>query len=146
MRRVSTWMCLLSLCCANLFAAQVIVNDSVDATDLTPKELKLIFAMQKLYWPDGQKIKVFVLPSDSPIHKEFCYQQLELMPYVLRHRWDRLVFSGIGERPTTLASEAEMRARIAKTPGAIGYVSGSDESQAIEVSEQSQGGQDEAEH
>ncbi|QYK00942.1 hypothetical protein [Shewanella psychrotolerans] len=146
MRRVSTWMCLLSLCCANVFAAQVIVNDSVDVSVLTPKELKLIFAMQKLYWPDGQKIKVFVLPSESPIHQEFCYQQLELMPYVLRHRWDRLVFSGIGERPTTLASEAEMRTRVENTPGAIGYVAGSGESQTIVVSEQSQGGQDEAEH
>ncbi|MCG9713860.1 hypothetical protein L1D29_13640 [Shewanella insulae] len=146
MRRLSTWMCLLGLCCANVFAAQVIVNDSVDIANISPKDLKLIFAMQKLYWSDGQKIQVFVLPGNSRIHEEFCYQRLDMMPYVLRHRWDRLAFSGVGERPITLGSEAEMRERVASTPGAIGYVSGSSVGEVIAVSEESQGGQDEAEH
>ncbi|QYJ81880.1 hypothetical protein [Shewanella aegiceratis] len=146
MRRLSTWMCLLGLCCANVFAAQVIVNSSVEIADITPKDLKLIFAMQKLYWSDGQKIQVFVLPSNSPIHEEFCYQQLEMMPYVLRHRWDRLVFSGVGERPVTLDSEAQMREKVASTPGAIGYVSGGGGELAVEVGIERQGGQDEAEH
>lgn len=36
MRRLSTWMCLLSLCCTKVFAAQVIVNDFVDIAQLSP--------------------------------------------------------------------------------------------------------------
>ena len=37
--------------------------------------------------------------------------------------WDRLVFSGTGQAPDTVTSTEEMLARVASTPGAIGYLS-----------------------
>ena len=125
MRLVATWMLLFYLFCAHSTAAQVIVNDSVDDYPLPPQELRLIFSMQKTYWPDGNKIHVFILSPSSDLHKEFCFQQLDMMPYMLQRRWDRLVFSGTGERPQILTSEAEMKQFISQTPGAIGYVSNS---------------------
>ncbi|ABV38581.1 conserved hypothetical protein [Shewanella sediminis HAW-EB3] len=125
MRLLATWMLVFYLFCAHSSAAQVIVNDSATDFPLPAQELRLIFSMQKVYWPDGHKIKVFILAPGSELHKEFCFQQLDMMPYMLQRRWDRLVFSGTGERPVILKSEVEMREQISRTPGAIGYVSNS---------------------
>ncbi|WP_231847748.1 hypothetical protein [Shewanella violacea] len=113
---------MLYLFCSHSSAAQVIVNNSAIDFPLPAQELRLIFSMQKIYWPDGQKIQVFILSPSSKLHKEFCFKQLDMMPYMLQRRWDRLVYSGTGERPIILNNEAEMQAQIASTPGAIGYV------------------------
>ncbi|WP_299797666.1 hypothetical protein [uncultured Shewanella sp.] len=125
MRLLATWMLVLYLFCAHSTAAQVIVNDSVVDFPLPPQELRLIFSMQKVYWPDGHRIRVFILSPSSELHKEFCFQKLDMMPYMLQRRWDRLVFSGTGERPVILNSESEMKEQVSRTPGAIGYVSDS---------------------
>ncbi|WP_256250858.1 hypothetical protein [Nitrosomonas sp. Nm51] len=73
-------------------------------------------------WPNGLVIKVFVLPDDNPLHHRFSKEQLSLFPYQLRQSWDRLVFSGTGQAPITVASDEEMYNRIKNTPGAIGYL------------------------
>ncbi|QFU21302.1 hypothetical protein FM038_003490 [Shewanella eurypsychrophilus] len=122
MRLLATWMLVLYLFCAHSTAAQVIVNDSAIDFPLPAQELRLIFSMQKVYWPDGQKIQVYILSPNSDLHKEFCVQQLDMMPYMLQRRWDRLVYSGTGERPIILRSEAEMHQVVSATPGSIGYI------------------------
>jgi hypothetical protein len=63
-----------------------------------------------------------VLPDSNLVHDNLCKEKLNLYPYQLRQSWDRLVFSGMAQAPTEVASEEEMLARIAATPGAIGYV------------------------
>ena len=73
-------------------------------------------------WPDQTPVRVFVLRDDNPTHSLFSKQILNIYPHQLRLAWDRLVFSGTGQAPTEVSSEAEMRERVAKTPGAIGYL------------------------
>lgn len=84
--------------------------------------LSAIFGMRSTTWTDGTAIKVFVLPDDSHLHSLFCKQILHIFPHQLRTAWDRLVYSGTGQAPIVLGSEQEMQARIASTPGAIGYL------------------------
>lgn len=73
-------------------------------------------------WPDGTKIRVFVLPDDDPLHQIVSKEKLNVFPYQLRSTWDRLVFSGTGQAPTKVNSNEEMLNKIANTPGAIGYL------------------------
>ncbi|WP_054773383.1 hypothetical protein [Methylogaea oryzae] len=73
-------------------------------------------------WPNGSAIKVFVLPDNHPAHIAFCKQVLRVFPHEMRNAWDRLVFSGTGQAPIEVATEEEMRAKIAAMPGAIGYL------------------------
>ena len=73
-------------------------------------------------WPDGVPIKVFVLKDRDPIHIAFCKKVLNVFPHQLRWAWDRLVFSGTGQAPFQVDSEETMRAKVASTPGAIGYL------------------------
>lgn len=78
--------------------------------------------MRLRQWPDGSAVTVFVLPSDHPLHISFSKNILHVFPHQLERSWNRLVFSGTGQRPVEVESQEEMRARVAKTPGAIGYL------------------------
>lgn len=73
-------------------------------------------------WPDGTKIRVFVLSDDDPLHRSVSKEKLNVFPYQLRSIWDRLVFSGAGQAPIKVNSNEEMLAKVASTPGAIGYL------------------------
>ena len=103
-------------------AADVIVHKAVAQREISLGVIRLVFTMRMLRWPDGSRIKVFVLPDSHPIHREFAKQSLELYPRQLRRVWDRYRFSGSGPVPVEVSSEQEMAQRVADTPGAIGYL------------------------
>lgn len=103
-------------------AAEIIVHATVPMKHISRSTLRAIFAMRMLKWPDGQPISVFVLNDEEPAHAEFCKENLGIYPYQLRDAWDRLVYTGIGQAPQRVTSLEEMKAWIAKTPGAIGYL------------------------
>ncbi len=102
---------------------ETVVHPSVNTEHLSKNLLRSIFSMRLRTWRDGLPVRVFVLPDDAPLHSIFAKQKLNVFPYQLRSAWDRLVFSGTGQAPFVVYSEEEMRARIATTPGAIGYLS-----------------------
>ncbi|WP_372872135.1 hypothetical protein [Shewanella sp.] len=120
MRRYLTWMWLVVV--SPGIDARVIFHEQVNGESLSVSELRLIFSRQRLFWTDGTPIKVFVLPPDSEMHKRFCFESLEILPYVLQRNWDRLVYSGTADRPEIVSTLAEMRVKVAKTPGSIGYI------------------------
>ena len=103
-------------------AAEVIAHLAVDERELSVAVIRLVFTMRMLRWPDGTRIRVFVLPDAHSVHREFAKKSLELYPRQLRRVWDRYRFSGSGPVPVEVASEAEMAERVATTPGAIGYL------------------------
>lgn len=119
MARILLCLCLLGG--AKAWAVMIIANPNVSATTLSQNALRAMFAMKLLQWPDGQPVRVFVLPDDNPLHRAFCKEALDVYPYQLRQTWDRLVYSGTGQAPTEVGSEQEMLKRVASTPGALGY-------------------------
>lgn len=105
---------------AELFA--VVANPGISEQTMSKNALRAIFGMRLQVWPDGNPIKVFVLPDDHPIHIDFSKEVINVFPYQLRAAWDRLVFSGTGQAPIEVRTEEEMRTQVAATPGAIGYL------------------------
>ncbi len=103
-------------------APKVIVNASVQVHQLSHAQLRSIYMMRQVLWPDGSAIKVFVMPNRSDVHLQFSRQQLQLFPYQLDRVWQKLTYSGTGTPPTEVADSAKMRELVASTPGAIGYV------------------------
>ena len=101
----------------------LIANASVGVDTLSLNTTRLLFSMQLPQWPDGSAVRVCVLPDDHPRHRAFSKDLLSLYPRQLRRVWDRQLYSGTGQAPTTVADEAAMRQAIADTPGAIGYLS-----------------------
>lgn len=100
----------------------IISHPSVSTHSLSRDALLAMFAMHSQRWSDGQRIKVFVLQKDHPVHKAFTTEVLGTYPYQLERIWRRLVYSGTGRAPQVCADEEEMQRRVLSTPGAIGYV------------------------
>lgn len=119
--RITLLVAAFALSCPS-WAVEVIANAGVATQNLPVNVTRAIFGMRQLTWADGLRVKVFVLPDKHPLHNEFCKEKLSIYPYQLRQSWDRLIYSGTGQAPTEVATEEEMVARVANTPGAIGYV------------------------
>lgn len=101
---------------------EIIVNPGVTENTVSGNVLRSIFSMRLKTWSDGTKIRVFVLADDDQLHQIVAKEKLNVFPYQLRSTWDRLVFSGTGQAPIKVNSNEEMLAKIASTPGAIGYL------------------------
>ena len=92
------------------------------ATTLARPALRDIFFARQTKWPNGDPIRVFVLPDRHPLHIRFSKETLGVYPYQLRSTWDRMLYSGTGVPPTVVNTPQEVRERVDETPGAIGYV------------------------
>lgn len=139
----------LHLLAFSIFAAFVLANTAYAQTDETgivviahpatskesiPREsLRAIFGMLLQKWPGDTAVKVFVLRDDAPEHGTFSKSLLQVFPHQLRMAWDRQVFSGQGQYPEQLGSTQEILARVAATPGAIGYVRSNEVNQNVRI-------------
>lgn len=106
----------------SLFAVEVITNSDNVVQIQGSNNLRSIFSMRTRYWPNGEKIRVFVLADDSEVHKTFVKQKLQMFPHQLRRTWDRMTYTGTGQPPVTVHSTAEMLEKIKTTKNSIGYI------------------------
>jgi hypothetical protein len=102
--------------------ATVVTHHLLSQDTISLNTARLLFTMRLLRWPDGSRVRVFVLPDHHHLHREFAKQVLSLYPRQLRRVWDRHLFSGSGAIPIRVDSIDEMAKLVAETPGAIGYV------------------------
>lgn len=103
-------------------AAELVAHPDVPVDRMSSSIARMAFTMKLLLWPDGTRVRVFVLSDGHPLHRDFVKRQLDLYPRQLRRAWDRRLYSGTGAVPTEVASVDEMRLRLAETPGGIGYL------------------------
>jgi len=104
------------------YAIEIVVNESVDLSEISHQQIKSIYLGQQTHWSNGHLIKLFKLPSTHKTHNVFVKNTLGLYPYQFNRRWQKLVFSGFALKPSVAIGEQELLDSIAKTPGAIGYV------------------------
>ncbi len=117
--------CLFILSSHSVHALEVITHpDNIDQLRQLEQQHNLasVFAMRTLYWPNGERIRVIVMPDDNPIHQRFVKENLHLFPHQLRRTWNRLTYTGTGQAPSTVDSAAEMLELVNQTKNAIGYI------------------------
>jgi len=112
----------LTACAFPALAVDIIINAENTYQLKDQKELRSIFSMRRRYWPNGEKIHVFVLPDNHPLHKTFVKQKLQMFPHQLRRTWDRMTYTGTGQPPITIDSVVEMLEKIKHTKYSIGYI------------------------
>ena len=104
-------------------AIDVIINTANNEQfSQAPNNLRAIFSMRTRYWPNGEKIRVFVLPDSHNLHKAFVKEKLQMFPHQLRRTWDRMTYTGTGQPPVTVDSVAKMLEKIKQSKYSIGYI------------------------
>ena len=100
----------------------VIVNPSVAASSLSKQDVSNIYQGKKSTWDDGSKI-VFVVLKGSAAHEQFLTAYVGKTDTQFDTFWKKQVFTGQGSPPQAFDSDQAMIDFVAKTSGAIGYVS-----------------------
>ena len=115
---------LVSLAPAHAAAGDVkiIANSTVKATQISADELKRIFRLEMTSLRDGTHVEP-VLRRNGTAHEAFLKDVLDTNNEALQTYYRTLVFTGRGSMPRALGSDTECVAYVAKTRGAIGYVS-----------------------
>lgn len=101
---------------------KVIVNTGVGISEISLDDLRSIFLLSKKSFADGTHAEP-VLSKSAAAHAAFLKHFLGKSEDSLTTYYRNAVFTGKGLTPRSLASDAEVAAYVARTKGAIGYVS-----------------------
>lgn len=102
---------------------QVIANSSLPLSSISASDLKRIFLGSTTTVAGGTHVEPVLAAGGA--HEVFLKQYVGKTDAMLRTRFKALVFTGRGSMPKSFDSEAEVVGYVAKTRGAIGYVSAS---------------------
>src|ERR1700691_6360445 len=100
---------------------KVIANSSVKTDAISAADLKRVFLEEKMALADGSHVEP-VIERSGRVHAAFL-EYLGMSEDDLQTYYRTLVFTGKGSMPKELGSDAEVVAYVARTRGAIGYVS-----------------------
>jgi hypothetical protein len=100
---------------------KVIANPSVSSSSISAGELKEVFLLTKNSVGGGHAEPV--LEKGGAAHEAFVKEYLGKTDTALQTYYRSLIFTGKASMPKTLGADADVVAYVAKTKGAIGYVS-----------------------
>jgi ABC-type phosphate transport system substrate-binding protein len=108
----------------NVLAAdiRVIANPSVTTSEISPEDLKSVFLETRTALPDGSHVEPVLLKSGSA-HETFVRRYIGKSAPALEIYYRSLVFTGKALMPKTATSEQQLVEYVARTKGAVGYVS-----------------------
>jgi TonB family protein len=127
---------LVVVCCLHAAAGdlKIVANASVKADSLSLGELRSVFTAETNSLKDGSHVEP-VFQRSGAAHETFLREFLKESSDSLSRRYGALVFTGKASMPKSFDSEAEVLAYVAKTKGAIGYVSASASTEGVKVLE-----------
>jgi ABC-type phosphate transport system substrate-binding protein len=94
----------------------------VGVANINTDDLKRVFLATKSSLADGSHVEP-VLEKSGAAHETFLKEYLGKTDAALTTYYRSLVFTGKGSIPKSFGSDAEVVAYVAKTKGAVGYVS-----------------------
>ena len=100
----------------------LIANPSVSASVISPEDTRCVFLATRTSLSDGSHVTP-VLQKSGAVHETFVRRYLGKSEAGLETYYRSLVFSGRALMPVTLPSDAEVIRYVARTKGAIGYIS-----------------------
>ena len=118
-------MLCLTLCCLLSAVAQaevaVIVNPGNGAT-LSSEDVQRLFLGKLKSFPGGGEATPVNQKEGQPAREQFNQAVLNKSESQLKAYWSQLVFTGKGTPPKELDNDDAIKALVASTPGAIGYI------------------------
>jgi TonB family protein len=111
---------------------KVIANSNVKASAISLSELKSIFLEERSSFSDGTHVEP-VLQKSGPAHETFLGEYVGRGNEELENYYRSLVFTGRGSMPKVLGSDPEVVAYVARTKGAVGYVSAETNTEGVKT-------------
>jgi TonB family protein len=111
---------------------KIVANSSVSADTISTSELRRVYLETKISLADGTHVEP-VLENGGPAHHDFLQNYLGMSEDDLQTYYRTLLFTGKGSMPKKLGSDAEVVAYVARTRGAIGYVSSSANAEGVKT-------------
>lgn len=116
------WILAAGLCCNVALADVAVIVNSNNSDALDKDSISRIFLNKAKAFPNGIKAEPVALDEGHSATDEFNSKVLNKTAAQLTAFWSKLVFTGKGQPPKALASDAEVISAVAANPGAIGYV------------------------
>lgn len=114
---------LVLACAGAAFAAEtIVVSSGLGVSELAKDDLSGMFEGKKANWPAGAKV-VLVTQPDASIHEAFLKAYVGKSPSQFATAWKKIVFTGKASAPLSAKSDAEVVEVVAKSAGAVGYIS-----------------------
>jgi hypothetical protein len=100
----------------------LVANAAVSAETWDREEARRVWLLRRRFWRDGTRIVPVNLPASSPLRDAFSRAVLGRPARDLSAYWNDLWFHGTAP-PAVLPSERAVLLFVARTRGAVGYVS-----------------------
>jgi len=100
----------------------IITHPETHVDSLEKKEIREIFLGRKKSWEKNEKITLATLKKGRA-HKQFLDRFVNKTPFQFRNYWREKVFLGEGESPKSFETEERLINYVARTKGAVGYIS-----------------------
>lgn len=100
----------------------LIVNEGVGLDSISAGDIKNIMLGKSKKWDDGTKVVIGTLKKGD-VHEAFTTSIAGKTGSQFKSTWKKLVITGKGIQPKSFADEVALMEYVAKTKGAVGYVS-----------------------
>ena len=115
-------------------AIAVVANEKGAPAALTMKFLKSVVQGDKQRWPDGTKISLAFMKTNTPVGSATAKKLMGMNGDQFNKYWLALVFQGKASAPMFFNSVQELEAYVSTTPGAIGIIDGNQSSKLRSIS------------
>jgi ABC-type phosphate transport system substrate-binding protein len=120
---------LTSLACALCLGVSVVRSDIVAVVSskspiatLTKNQVMDIFLGRRTRFPDGSSATPIDQAEGSAARVEFYTRFADMSPAQVKAFWSKIIFTGRGQPPRTVATSLEAKKLLIADPGAIGYI------------------------
>ncbi|HKT73117.1 MAG TPA: hypothetical protein VJQ47_09520 [Steroidobacteraceae bacterium] len=99
-----------------------VVSAKSPITVLSKSQVTDIFLGKANRFPDGTPAVPIDQPEGSAARDEFYIKATGKSASQLKAYWSKIIFTGRGQPPPTVANDVEMKKRLGENPAAIGYI------------------------
>lgn len=99
-----------------------VVSSKSPVTTLSKNQILDIFLGKRTSFPDGSSAVPIDQTEGSAVRDEFYSKMAGMSPPQVKAFWSKIIFTGRGQPPKTVASSLEAKKLLVANPNAISYI------------------------
>lgn len=99
-----------------------VVSSKSPVTTLSKNQVMDIFLGKRTSFPDGSSAVPIDQTEGSAVRDEFYSRIAGMSPAQVKAFWSKIIFTGRGQPPKTVATSLEAKKLLVENPNTIGYI------------------------